>query len=349
MQVAVIATDPSIATFLKAAGFSVTELDPSNVPSLTGLLFDCPDISALVIQDCETARWSVPHVLAAAKQLENRGPVILLGGGKLTRLCGNAKLVYVIERKEDLPAALRRLPKMSDGGRSLGSADRRTAAERPASTQTKPAKIRPIDIPAGKILMLGVIGSQPRIGCTTQAIGLWHYCKALGFDPTVVSSPEQISQIASVMNCKEIDGGYQIEGIPFVADTALAYDCYILDIGTGSIPEALRVTDYLVLIAGSKPWELQHTAAALRAARGNRMGILLSFTSQKDAHSLQPLFGGQTAAVAPWTAELWQPSTEALLVYDGLMRSILEKILMNDELTPVHQLNDDPEFTKEGN
>lgn len=168
--------------------------------------------------------------------------------------------------------------------------------------------------------MLGVMGSQPRIGCTTQAVGLWHYCKALGFDPAVVSASEQIAQIASVMNCKEIEGGYQVEGVPFVADTALAYDCYILDIGTGSITEALRVTDYLVLVAGSKPWELQHTAAALRASKGKDMGILLSFTSQKDAESLQPLFGSQTAEVAPWMPELWDPTIEALLIYDALLR-----------------------------
>lgn len=349
MQVAVIATDPSVATFLNAAGFTIMKLDPADVPSLTGLLFDHPDISALVIQDGDTAWWSASHVLAAAKQLEHSGPTILLGGGKLTQQCGSTTLVHVIERKDQLPAALRRPLKDSAGGRSLSAADKQIAAKKPIPTQPRPVKILPIKVPAGKILMLGVIGSQHRIGCTTQAIGLWHYCKALGFDPAVVSTAEQISQIAGVMNCNEIDGGYKIEGVPFVADTALAYDCYILDIGTGSVPEAMKITDYLVLVAGSKPWELQHTAAALRAARGNGMGILLSFTGQKDANSLQPLFGSNTAAVAPWATELWQPNPEALLVYDALLRPALEKILARDEPMIEPQIDVDLEFTKEGN
>lgn len=330
MQVAVIA-DSSVAAFLNAAGFTTMQLDPREVPSLTGLLLDHEEISGMVIQDGKIASWSASHVLAAAKQLERNGPTILLGGGTLTQQCSNTTLVYAADKNDQLPALLRRRLKTSGGGRILGASVKRASTEKAEPVQVNSVKIRPMKVPIGKILMLGVIGSQHRIGCTTQAIGLWHYCTALGFDPAVVSSSEQIAQIASVMNCKEIEGGYQIEGIPFVADTALAYDCYILDIGTGSIPEALRITDYLVLVAGSKPWELQHTAAALRAAKGKEMGILLSFTTQKDAHSLQPLFGNQTASIAPWTPELWEPAVEALLIYDTLLRSALENILTMDE------------------
>lgn len=345
MQVAVIATDSSIGRFLSAAGFTVMQLHPDEVPSLTALLFDHPEIFALVIQDSSTSVWSASHVLAAAKHLERNGPTILLGEGKLAQQCGNATLIHVTQRVKQLPDILRRKPKATPGGR--GITDTKTEkltpnlapVEQSPPLQVKP-QIRPIRIPPGKILMLGVIGSQHRIGCTTQAIGLWHYCKALGFDPAVVSTAEQISQIAGVMNCKEIDGGYLIEGVPFVADTALAYDCYILDIGAGSIPEAKKLTDYLVLVAGSKPWELQHTAAALRAAQGRGMGVLLSFTSQKDANTLQPLFGGLSAAVVPWMTELWQPCLEAMLVYDALLRPVLEQIMARDDLV----LQDDIEL-----
>lgn len=349
MQVAVIATDPGITVFLDAAGFSTIQLNPSEVPSLTGLLFDNPEIYALVIQDGETAYWSASHVLSAAKHLERHGPTILLGNGKLTRQCGNSKLICTIEKKDQLPPALRRRPKAADGGRGLSATDRLISTQIPTEEQPQPIRIRPLKIPVGKILMLGVVGSQHRIGCTTQSIGLWHYCKALGFDPAVVSTSEQISQIAGVMNCKEIEGGYQIEGVPFVADTALAYDCYILDIGTGSISEALKMTDYIVLVAGSKPWELQYTAAALRAAHGVGMGILLSFTGQKDAHSLQPLFGKNTAVAAPWVAELWQSDPKTLLVYDLLLRPALERILAQDEPQEMPPLFSELELAKEGN
>lgn len=197
--------------------------------------------------------------------------------------------------------------------------------------------------------MLGVVGSQHRIGCTTQAIGLWHYCKALGFDPAVISSADRISEIARVMNCTEIDSGYRIEGIPFVTDAAHSYDCYILDVGTGSIPEALKITDHLILVAGSKPWELQHTAAALRAAHGHEMSILLSFTGEKDANTLHPLFGARSAVISPWIATLWEPSVDALLVYDNLLRPVLEKTLeQNEQLTePLYDI--ELELLKEEN
>lgn len=336
MHVAVIATDPSISRFLSAVGFTVMQLHPEEVPSLTALVFDHPEVFALVIQDDSAAIWSASHVLAAAKQLERIGPTILLGSGKLAAQCGSATLLQVTERKEQLPELLRQRPKPTAGGRGITGTEKLASnlapVEQSSSLQVKP-QIRPLRIPPGRILMLGVIGSQQRIGCTTQAIGLWHYCKALGFDAAVVAPSEQIAGFASVMDCQEIDGGYRVDGIPFVADTALAYDCYILDIGVGSIPEAKKMVDCLVLVAGSKPWELQHTTAAIRAAQGRGIGILLSFTSQKDAATLQPLFGGLSAATVPWMTELWQPCMEAMLVYDTLLRPALER-LMDHEHAP---------------
>lgn len=324
MHIAIVASDSDISVFLRSTGFSVTQLSPNVVPSLTALLLDHPEITALVIQDGPTSWWSASHILAAAKQLEKVGPTILLGDGILAERCRNRSLVQAVKKKEELPDLLRQQPKATTDG---GSRHRPTPPVPKMDIRT----IRPLKIPSGRILMLGVIGSQRRIGCTTQAISLWHYCKAIGFDPAVVTSAEQIAEIASVMANQEIDGGHIIEGIPFVADTAHAYDCYILDIGTGSVQEALKATDHLILVAGSKPWELQHTAAALRSAQGRKMGILLSFTSQADAASLRPLFGSQEVAIAPWATDIWQLSVEALLVYDTLLRSTLELLLAETE------------------
>ena len=336
MHVAVIAADSSISRFLSAAGFTVMQLHPDEVPSLTALLFDHPEIFALVIEDGSTANWSASHVLAAAKHLERNGPTVLLGTGKLSAQCGSAALLQVTERKDELPELLRRRPKPAPGGRSVTANEKLASnlvpADPSSSLQVKP-KIRPLRIPPGKLLMLGVIGSQNRIGCTTQAISLWHYCKALGFDPAIVAAADQIAQLASVMECKQIEEGCLIEGIPFVSSAALAYDCYILDIGAGDLREAKKMTDCLVLVAGSKPWELQHTAAAIRAAQGKGVHVLLSYTSQKDAESLQPLFGSLPCSIVPYTTDLWKPCFETLLVYDTLLRPVLER-LMDHEHTP---------------
>ena len=339
MQIAVIAADPNITAFLTDLGFSVTRYLPNDVSSLTRLIFDHEEISALVIQDGSTAPWSASHVVAAAKQLEKAGPTILVGGGKLTRQCTNAKSVLFVQDKTELPPLLRRRPQTAPGGRTLSQINK------PAPTESaKSIRIAPLQVPPGKILFLGVVGSQHRIGCTTQAIGLWHYCKALGFDPAVVSSPEQIAQIAGTMRNEEIDGGFRVENVPFVTGTALAYDCYIMDIGPGSIPEAIKATDCLVLVAGSKPWELQGTTAALRAARGKDIKILLSFTTPKDAAVLQPLFGCSTAAAAPWMPDLWHPLPEIFTVYELLLRPTLERLLSSVEL---FNEQDIPELIKE--
>ena len=200
-------------------------------------------------------------------------------------------------------------------------------------------------ISPGSILVLGVIGSQQRIGCTTQAIGLWHYCKALGLDPAIVAASDQIAQLASVMECKQIEEGCVIEGVPFVSSTALAYDCYIVDIGAAAIPEAKKMTDCLVLVAGSKPWELEHTARALRSAKGRDIHVLLSFTSQKDADNLQPLFGGLPYSPVPYMTDPWKSCFEAMLVYDTLLRPVLER-LMSQENTPEEDRS--PELIKGG-
>lgn len=334
MHVAVIASDPAVARFLSAAGFTVTQLHPDEVPSLTALLFDHPELSALVIQDDSAAIWSASHVLAAAKHLERNGPTILLGDGKLTAQCGNVELVKITASKEELPELLRRPPKGTAGGHSITETEKLTSklasVTQSASLTVKP-KIRPLGISPGSIVMLGVVGSQPRIGCTTQAIGLWHYCKALGFDAAIVAASDQIAQLASVMECKQIQEGYMIEGIPFVSSAALAYDCYILDIGAGSIAEAKKMVDCLVLVAGSKPWELEHTARAIRAAQGRGVHVLLSFTSQKDTENLRPLFGSLSCAPVPYMTDPWKTCFEAMLVYDALLRPALERLMEQEQ------------------
>lgn len=348
MHVAVIASDPAVARFLSAAGFTVMQLHPNDTPSLTALLFDHPELSALVIQDDSAAIWSASHVLAAAKHLERNGPTILLGGGKLTAQCGTLALVKVTERKEEIPDLLRRPPKGTAGGHSITETEKLTS-KLASVTQSAPLpvkpNIRPLPIPPGKILMLGVIGSQQRIGCTTQAIALWHYCKVLGFDPAIVAPSDQIAQLASVMECKQIQEGYMIEGIPFVSSAALAYDCYILDIGAGSIPEAKKMTDCLVLVAGSKPWELEHTARAIRAAQGRGVHVLLSYTTQRDAENLQPLFGSLSCSVVPYMTELWKPCFEAMLIYDALLRPVLERLMVQEQ---AQQADMEPELVKGG-
>lgn len=324
MTIAIGEKSQDLCDFLRQSGIEALAYQPAQVPSITALLLRQPGISNIVLLPGEDRAWSLGHILAAAKQLQGKGRMIFMGTGR--------QLPRMISAVPDKDALLRLLQKPTKPASSSGGLAERQASESP---EERPLlTIKPLTVPQEKILMLGVIGSQHRIGCTTQAVGLWHYCKALGFEPAVVAAPDQISQIAGPMHSQKIAGGYCIAGIPFVTDTAQTYDCYILDFGPGSVQEALRATDCLVLVAGIKPWELQNTAAALRAARGKDMVVLLSFSSKNDAQNLQPLFGQQTPAVLPWMPELWKASVEALAVYEAVLRPVLEQVLAREDTQP---------------
>ena len=318
----------ALCRYLQTNGLDAGAANAEQVASLTGLLMGKPEISDIVLLEGAEKNWSMGHILAAAKQLQSRGRLILMGSHKPL-----PALLCAVSDREALLALLKKPAKPGNtgtaGGHSVSQRDRHGFTEAPAVP-----KIRPLNIPPGKILFLGIVGSQHRIGCTTQSVGLWHYCKALGFDPAIVSDREQIAQIAAPMHSQEIPGGYRIEGIPFVTDTALAYDCYLLDIGVGDIREARQITDCLVLVAGAKPWELPHTAAALRTAGDAELVVLLSFCSRADGAALSPLFGRRAAAVLPWMPSLWQPSVAALSLYNTLLRPVLERTLAREEPLP---------------
>lgn len=313
----------TLCKYLEEKGLDAAVFQEAQVPSLMTLLLTMHrSITDMVILPDAQKSWSMGHILSAAKHLQDRGRLVFYEHpGEVPAL------ISVAKNKEELLRLLLNKPAKPGAKVSAGAGGRGQA---PMPAPERPLKISPLEIPPERILFLAIAGTQHRIGCTTQAVGLWHYCKALGFDPAVVASQEQIAQIAGAMHSQEIPGGYQIEGIPFIADAAMAYDCYILDVGTGSIPEALRSADYMVLVAGSKPWELQYTAAALRAVKGQEILILLSFSSQQDANALRPLFGRQNVAVLPWMPELWAPSAAALATYDRLLRPTLEKLLTRE-------------------
>lgn len=332
-MIAVISSENKISQLLEKEGFSVLSLQYESVPSLTGLLLDHPDITDLVIRDTDPAPWSAAHVMSTAKYLLSRGSTVILGSKGLAEACTACGIITVTEEIDALPALLRK-PKDGNKFHPAGGTVRPHIEEKKTPRRLQPD---PLEIPRDKVVYIGVVGSQPRIGCTTQAVSLWHYCKALGFSPAIVAGAAQIAGIAGVMESTPIDQGYIIEEIPFVSDTALSYDCYILDIGTEISPELLAMSDLLILVAGSKPWELLQTTAAARSLEGQGMCVLLSFSSAKDAGALQPLFAGSPCAAAAWIPDLWKPSAQSFSIYEELLRPAMEKVLAGktQELTPL--------------
>lgn len=274
---------------------------PQQTPSLTAPLLADASISCCVLDAAAADNWSAGHLFAAAKLLRSRGGRLILYGTDTAP----SPLFDTASDEQALRVLLgRQEPPVSDA--------------RSAAPERRRERLRADSVP-----ILGVAGAQSRIGCTTQAVGLWHWLRSAGCEPAIVCTREQRELLAGSMRCRQIEGGCRVEGVPFVSRTDLFYDSYILDLGTGGL-QAARQADLLVLVAGVKAWELPYTAAALRTAAN--AAVLLSFCSDADAASLAPLFGGRQAYPVPWMPELWQPCEAAMEVYERAVRPALEPI-----------------------
>lgn len=314
-------------------GRDYTCMDPAEVPSLMALLSSDPEITDLVI--LPGAPWSLAHILAAAKHLQGRGKTYLVGGA-VPELQKELPLVSRVDTLDGLSSAIEAAQAANTkkpAGRGKGmhhaiSSPPNKEAPAPAELLWRP--IQPMRIPDDVVYYIAVAGSQERIGCTTQAIGLWHYCKALGFDPAIVAGPGPTAAMAKLMDAAEIPGGWNIDGIPFVQDAAQAYDCYIRDLGPlGSCDrDAFFGADWSLLVAGAKPWELAATVEAAAILRPRAYAsVLLSYATEADRRELEEIFDGRGVMAAPWLPRPWKPTTGALAPYDKLLRPVLTRYL----------------------
>ncbi len=308
-MVVVIASTAHCSDRLCAFGLDCQWKRPEELPSLTGFLMDNPGITHLVIQCDGKEAWSDVHILAAAKQLRERGGVILTGSGdQLLRLRGNPLLGFATDDEA--------LLSLLSGKKQSQVPNLREKTVPPGPT------VRPIRVPPSATVVIDVVGSQSRIGCTTQAITLWHYFKALGFRPAVICSPELIELIAPTMDSRRIDGGYVVDGVVFLTAVGSDYNCFIRDCGCGSGPA--RGADWVILVAGVKPWELQHTMRTVRSMERQASAVLLSFAEPAACQQLRVLFGSAPSAPAPWIPDPWHPASPVLTAYDKLLRKQIE-------------------------
>lgn len=190
------------------------------------------------------------------------------------------------------------------------------------------AAIPKLRIPDHKRVFWNVVGAQPRIGCTTQAIALWHYCRALGFMPAVVMSPAELEVLAGYTGGIPSENGYRIQEIPFTTSTQGAFDCFIRDLGS---PAELPAANATVLVAGCKPWELGNTVAALQRLPRQRLAAILSFSTSEAVRELLPLFGWIPVMASGYLPNPWNVPPPALSYYDRYLRPIAEQLCNESE------------------
>lgn len=318
--------EPELSRALNAEGLIWDMATPEETASLTAAISESNATDLILLGPCP---WSLAHVLAAAKQLQGKGRLILMGD-----LPSGYKPLQLLHRVESRSEAVMLLDLPPEQPKRRPAALFSPQNKKPTSGSgtggSSGTGIRPMRIPPELILMVAVAGSQSRIGCTTEALAAWHYCKALGFAPAVQMASEQLNLISAALSGTRIPGGWQIQGIPCVEETALSYDCYIQDLGalTEANAQAFLAADYRLLVAGSKAWELPATARAvvlgdLRASKN--AGLLLSFSIGKGLEQFREL--GCPIALAPWQPEPWEAVPEALVCLDKLLRPGLEEMV----------------------
>lgn len=87
------------------------------------------------------------------------------------------------------------------------------------------------------------------------------------------------------------------------------------------------LADAVLLVVGSKPWEVCNSLEMLYRVPGGRTAAIVSFATEKAAQELRDMFGDKVTAIvaAPYIPDPWAGADDALLrLYDMLLRPILE-------------------------
>lgn len=224
----------------------------------------------------------------------------------------------------------------------MNFSEAKKSLEAEAASFTKQAKeeksellpLPPLQLPAGLLPVIDVVGSQSRIGCTTQAICLFQALSALHLSPAVILPPEQLGLISSVLSSIEQNGICLIEGIAFAAEMSIPKDSFVRDLGviqSGNASEACDA-DISVLVCGTAPWELPQTAKALALMKQARRLILIaSFTGSQELPTLRSLLDklGIPASVmaAPWHPDPFRACNTSLYLryLTPLLRELMQK------------------------
>lgn len=324
MEIALFGNLETLAKALEEKGVSSAVFDAGSTPSLTAMLVAHTDIISVVMCAEELGRWSDGHILAAAKALQSKGRFLILGESAEAERLKCSPLVICVSSIED---ALKLLLRPKGGAAAL--------AAKVTMGETTSAPVAELEFDArrlkgseSRIYSVAVHGSQPRIGCTTQALGLWHYFKAVGLSSAIVATESQIHLLEeTVANAKRDGDCVTIDGIPFLPEPDKGlHDIYIWDAPNVSC-EKLR-PDAVLLVAGCKPWELYNTIEAMNHVPQDRTAILLSFATEETTQGLRKEIRekGIEVDIAPYMPDPWAEANASLLrIYDALLRPILER------------------------
>lgn len=139
-------------------------------------------------------------------------------------------------------------------------------------------------------IQIAVVGSQGRIGTTTVALGLANWLTEVGGRSCYVEANE-----SGHMECLVVDYEMMPKDEGFVMDEVgyykrqptQEYSFIVTDYGAGD-PE--KSQDILLLICGTKPYEITHTLLLLERYEDRCAIVLFPFVTQEYRHSYEESF-----------------------------------------------------------
>ena len=289
---------------------------PAAVPSLTAIAMEQLENKSLdnIVLDCrKSCPWSPEHILAAADLLREAEVPLVVVKGNLPE--GGEIPCY-----ESLEEAASRLQPVAAAPAAAEKAKDKNRQSAPLP------RLRPT-----RSISVAVLGSQSRIGCTTQAIQLWYFFTAIGYRAAIVANAAWLDELAALEN-SPYDDMVKIRGVVFVSENADTgdYNCIIRDWGVIDevSKEAAADADLCVLVVGCKRWELVQTTNAIMDAGGMADLVMIAFganqVAQQDIEKI--LLKASTPRQTALTRNTPEPFRPGLLdIYRPLLEALYDK------------------------
>lgn len=289
---------------------------PAAVPSLTAIAMeqlDKKDLDNIVLDCRKSCPWSLEHILAAADLLREAGVSFLVVKGNLP----DGGEIPCFESLEEAASNLRPAVAVPVVPEKAKETDK-LHTPLPHVTPTRPISV-------------AVLGSQSRIGCTTQAIQLWYFFTDIGYRAAIVADAAWVDELATLEN-SPYDDMVKIRGVVFVSENADTgdYNCIIRDWGVIDAVSKVAAADadLCVLVVGCKRWELVQTTNAIMDAGGMADLVMIAFGANRVAQQdiekiLLKASTTRQTALTRYTPEPFQPGL--LDVYRPLLDALYEK------------------------
>ena len=263
----------------------------------TGFASELPDVIGYL------KRYYHARIIVFAP--DNPNTIILFG--KLAEL-GLRELAAVSD-ETDITRELKECLSPDGKGYAQASEFRYSAQVEQARAYIRPAFVIPQDLR----LCIGVAGTQPRTGVTTQVFSLYHALAFLGFSPCVIDVNQSFIESLMMLygDAAERNGSViRIEGMDFSHDLQVGtgHNVFLYDFGElcGENIEMFRGCDLRMLCAGTKPWEMLAFAAKDSAYGCVVDMILFSFASQREREMIGDLQLSAATAYTPWNPDIWE-------------------------------------------